>query len=128
MKATVDAGIRRLCSFIGMGLVASIRTEMGYQEGHVKTPRVSILDKLTLLAWLACLLLTIVLVYDSRWNQAVSLGFPFFLALALWTIHLSFETKAAAEKKGWLYIVFVVVSGLAFSVIWFLHLYHAFLE
>ena len=101
---------------------------MGYQGGRVNTPRASILDKLTLLAWLAFLLLTIVLIQDPRWGDAVSIGFPFFCALALWTIHLNFETKAAQKEKGWLFIAMIIVSILAFSAIWLFHLYETFLH
>ena len=89
---------------------------------------VSILEKLTLLAWLAFLGLILSLVFNARWPTAVSLGFPSFCGLALWTIYVSFETKAVQQEKGRMYVTVILLAVAAFSAIWLSHVYQSFLH
>jgi hypothetical protein len=102
----------------GVEFPASFNTEKGYPEGNYIPEGASIPEKLNLLSWFAYLAFIVGLIHDSMLEVAVRIGFPFFLVLSLWTIYVSYETKAAVKAKGWFLTTIIALGDLTFFVFW----------
>ena len=102
----------------GVEFPASFKTERGCPEGDHIPEGASIPEKLNLLSWFAYLAFIVGLVHDSMLEVAVRIGFPFFLVLSLWTIYVSYETKAAVKAKGWFLTTIIALCDITFFVFW----------